>query len=109
MDEDGIKRYPSADKKTHMKNVEQWTSTQGWFSEVYPKLSKDDWETYDKTTRCDICAAYFHKDNQRCADVSESGAVLHGVLCQRCKDITVQLLDLEHTTQIRNYLKGKKI
>ena len=100
----GITPYPYNDKN-HKKNVKYWQDMTGnWLKEVY-KMNDGELEHYKSTERCDVCAGYFHKDNQRCADVVNNK--LYGVICQNCSTILNAAQDTEHLKQLLDYQKER--
>jgi len=70
-----------------------------WFRMVYPEKTDDDFFHWIDSKVCDCCASK-HEGTKHWDG--------NNIVCDRCKDIINNIIDLEHVTQIRDYLKGKK-
>lgn len=70
-----------------------------WFRTVYPERSESDFFRWIDSKVCDCCANAH--DNDKFWDKDN-------IVCGICKDIINNIIDLEHLSQIKEYMKGRK-
>ena len=96
------------DQEIFDKNVKYLTTmdfTKDWFFTAYPDLKDRDFREWSSTSVCDVCAVKFSTTIRKKADIVKSRLV--GVLCDNCMTIIQSMHDIEHCSQILQYMKEK--
>ena len=110
MPPDGITPFPY-DHENHQKNS-SLDMQRSWFFTAYPKATQSHYERYRDTQRCDICSVKLcscksSPPNKKVQDTVNGEPF--GVICYRCSMVLGTVLDLEHLSQIKDYLKEKNL
>ncbi len=106
----GITPYPY-NHKNHVKNS-KLDMQKTWYFEAYPKAQESHYERYRDTERCDICSVKMcdckSSPPTRKTQDTHNG-IPFGVICYRCANVLGSVLDIEHLTQLKDYLKERGI
>ena len=71
-----------------------------WFQIAYPNHTEGDFFCYIDSTNCTICATKYTKECQRTMYGNDP-------VCENCKNILENVIDLEHLLQLKEYMKER--